>query len=74
MCVCYQAVGFQELRSGGVVLGAEVDVVGIVVHLCQPNNFNREGGGCGVVQTVYLSDAQIQMLAIKFWGGLQVGY
>jgi len=63
-----QAGSFDELRCGSLQSFSEVDVVGVVVF-CSP--VSTLSSPSSSMQTVYLSDEDSNLVAIKFWGGLK---
>ncbi|XP_068719868.1 breast cancer type 2 susceptibility protein-like isoform X2 [Montipora capricornis] len=64
-----QVCSFDELRCrGSSPHSLEVDMVGLVVF-CSP--LSSTFSSSSSVQTVYLSDEKNNVVAVKFWGGLQ---
>ncbi|CAH3115249.1 unnamed protein product, partial [Porites lobata] len=61
-----QACSFDKLRSCSSQLCSEVDIVGVVVFCTPLSCFCNSS-----VQTVYISDDEMNLAAIKFWGGLK---
>lgn len=66
-----QTCSFHDLRHRGLSLQySEVDIVGLVVFCSPPlSSFSSSSSS---LQTVYLSDEENNLVAVKFWGGLKV--
>ncbi|XP_074621370.1 uncharacterized protein LOC141879914 isoform X2 [Acropora palmata] len=65
-----QTCSFHDLRHRGLSLQySEVDIVGLVVFCSPLSSFSSSSSS---LQTVYLSDEENNLVAVKFWGGLKV--